>query len=77
MQVLQPLDWVALAVFLASWLAYSWLVDFSPWRERTLTAAMNRQRRLRRPLHNRSHAAKANRITMRLNNPQRHHWKKS
>jgi uncharacterized membrane protein len=45
MSILQPLDWIALAVFAASWLFYAWLVDFSPWRERTLTAAMNRQRR--------------------------------
>ena len=46
MSILQPLDWIALAVFVVSWLAYGWLVDFSPWREKTLTAAMNRQRRL-------------------------------
>jgi uncharacterized membrane protein len=46
MSIFEPLDWIALAVFVASWLAYGWLVDFSPWRERTLTAAMNRQRRL-------------------------------
>jgi uncharacterized membrane protein len=46
MPIFQPLDWIALAVFAASWVAYSWLVDFSPWREKTLTAAMNRQRRL-------------------------------
>lgn len=39
------LDWIALAVFAASWLGYSWLVDFSPWRHRSLTAAMDRQRR--------------------------------
>jgi uncharacterized membrane protein len=45
MSTLQPLDWIALAVFVACWLGYSWLVDFSPWRDRTLTAAMNRQRR--------------------------------
>lgn len=38
-------DLVALAVFAASWFGYSWLVDMSPWRDRTLTAAMNRQRR--------------------------------
>jgi uncharacterized membrane protein len=43
---MEPLDWIALAVFIASWLFYSWLVDFSPWRDRTLTAAMNRQRRV-------------------------------
>jgi uncharacterized membrane protein len=45
MSTLQPLDWIALAVFVASWVGYSWLVDFSPWRDRTLTAAMDRQRR--------------------------------
>ena len=39
-----PLDWLALAVFVASWAAYSWLVDYSPWRDRTLTAVMDRQR---------------------------------
>ena len=46
MPIFLPLDWIALAVFAASWLAYGWLVDFSPWRDKTLTAAMNRQRRL-------------------------------
>jgi len=46
MPIVEPLDWIALAVFVASWTAYGWLVDFSPWREKTLTAAMNRQRRL-------------------------------
>jgi len=46
MALLSTLDWISLAVFLGSWLAYSWLVDFSPWRERTLTAMMNRQRRV-------------------------------
>jgi uncharacterized membrane protein len=44
MSILQPLDWIALAVFVASWLFYSWLVDLSPWHERTLNAAMNRHR---------------------------------
>ena len=44
MAFLSTLDWIALAVFVLSWLAYSWLVDLSPWRDRTLTAAMNRQR---------------------------------
>jgi uncharacterized membrane protein len=29
-----------------SWAGYSWLVDMSPWRGRTPTAAMNRQRRI-------------------------------
>ncbi len=42
----QPLDWIALAVFAVSWVGYSWLVDMSPWRGRTLTAAMDRQRRM-------------------------------
>ncbi len=45
MSTFQPIDWIALAVFAASWFGYSWLVDFSPWRHRTLTAAMDRQRR--------------------------------
>ena len=40
------LDWVALAVFVICWSGYSWLVDHSPWRERTLTVAMDRQRRV-------------------------------
>jgi uncharacterized membrane protein len=44
MQIFTPLDWLALAVFVASWAAYSWLVDYSPWRDRTLTAVMDRQR---------------------------------
>src|SRR3954452_16885465 len=46
MPIFVPLDWIALAAFAASWLGYGWFVDFSPWREKTLTAAMNRQRRL-------------------------------
>lgn len=46
MPIFQPLDWIAIAVFVLSWIGYSWLVDFSPWRERTLTAAMDRQRRI-------------------------------
>ncbi len=44
MSTFSPMDWIALAVFALSWAGYSWLVDMSPWRERTLTAAMNRQR---------------------------------
>jgi uncharacterized membrane protein len=44
MPIFHPLDWIALAVFVASWVGYSWLVDFSPWRHRSLTAAMDRQR---------------------------------
>ena len=38
-------DLVAAGVFVLSWGFYAWLVDFSPWRDRTLTAAMNAQRR--------------------------------
>lgn len=45
MAIFQPIDWLAIAAFALSWLLYTWLVDYSPWRERTLTAAMNRQRR--------------------------------
>jgi uncharacterized membrane protein len=41
----QPLDWIALTVFAVSWVGYSWLVDMSPWRDRSLTAAMDGQRR--------------------------------
>lgn len=41
---LAPIDWIAVAVFALSWIGYAWLVDFSPWRERTLTAAMDKQR---------------------------------
>jgi uncharacterized membrane protein len=46
MSAFRLIDWVALAVFVASWAGYSWLVDMSPWRGRSLTAAMDRQRRL-------------------------------
>ena len=46
MAILSPLDWVALAVFVICWFGYSWLVDHSPWRERTLTVAMDRQRHI-------------------------------
>jgi uncharacterized membrane protein len=45
MTLFHPLDWIALAVFVFGWALYSWLVDFSPWRERTLTAVMQRQRK--------------------------------
>lgn len=38
------IDWLALAFFVLSWTGYSWLVDYSRWRERTLTAVMNAQR---------------------------------
>lgn len=44
MPSLAPIDWIAAAIFVLSWAGYAWLVDFSRWRERTLTAAMNRQR---------------------------------
>lgn len=37
-------DWAALAVFIVSWLGYTWLVDYSRWRDRALTTLMNRQR---------------------------------
>ena len=46
MAILSTFDWVALAVFGVCWFGYAWLVDFSPWRDRTLTVAMDRQRRL-------------------------------
>lgn len=45
MQIFSPLDWTAIVVFLASWAGYAWLVDFSPWRDRTLSAAMDGHRR--------------------------------
>lgn len=45
MAAFQLIDWIALAFFAACWMFYSWLVDMSPWRHRTLTAAMDRQRR--------------------------------
>lgn len=45
MPIFTTLDWIAVAWFALNWAAYSWLVDFSPWRERTLSAAMNAQRR--------------------------------
>ena len=44
MAILAPLDWLVLAVFVLCWFGYAWLVDYSPWRERTLTAVMDRQR---------------------------------
>lgn len=44
MPIFSPVDWIAIAVFAAGWAFYSWLMDQSPWRDRTLTAAMNRQR---------------------------------
>lgn len=45
MPIFTILDWIAIACFVFSWAGYAWLVDFSPWRERTLTFAMNAQRR--------------------------------
>ena len=45
MQYFGIVDLVAAGVFVMSWGFYAWLVDFSPWRNRTLTAAMNAQRR--------------------------------
>ena len=39
------LDWIAIACFVVSWAGYAWLVDVSRWRDRTLTALMNKQRR--------------------------------
>ena len=38
------LDLGAVAWFLVGWIAFSWLTESSPWRHRTLTFAMNRQR---------------------------------
>lgn len=45
MQDFGSVDLVAAAVFALSWGGYAWLVDVSRWRERTLTTAMNTQRR--------------------------------
>ena len=45
MLMFAPLDWAAIAIFVLSWATYTWLIDFSPWRHRTLTAAMDKQRR--------------------------------
>lgn len=44
MWTFHALDWIALAVFTASWAGYTWLVDLSRWRKLTLTAAMDRER---------------------------------
>ena len=38
------LDLGAVVWFLVGWIAFSWLTESSPWRHRTLTFAMNRQR---------------------------------
>ena len=45
MLMFAPLDWAAIAIFVLSWATYTWLIDYSPWRHRTLTAAMDAQRR--------------------------------
>jgi uncharacterized membrane protein len=45
MPIFNVADWIAVACFAVNWAGYAWLVDVSPWRERTLTAAMNEQRR--------------------------------
>ena len=39
------IDWTAASGFLLSWVGLSWLLDHSPWRDKTLSAAMNRHRR--------------------------------
>jgi uncharacterized membrane protein len=39
-------DIIGLAGFLAAWIGYSLAVDRGPWQDRTLTAAMDRQRRV-------------------------------
>ncbi len=38
-------DLGALVFFVSCWLFFAWLVDFSPWREMTLSHAMNARRR--------------------------------
>ena len=38
------IDWIALGWFVLCPVAISWLVDHSPWRNRTLTAGINRHR---------------------------------
>lgn len=38
------IDWIALGWFVLCPVAISWLVDHSPWRDRTLTAGINRHR---------------------------------
>jgi uncharacterized membrane protein len=45
MPIFAPIDWLAAVVFALSWASYGWLVDVSRWRDRTLTAAMDKQRR--------------------------------
>ena len=35
----------ALAFFLVIWIGFAWIVEYSPWRERTLSHAMNARRR--------------------------------
>jgi uncharacterized membrane protein len=46
MPLFEPLDWIAIVAFVLGWLFYTWLVDYSPLRARTLTVAMDGQRRL-------------------------------
>jgi uncharacterized membrane protein len=41
----ETIDGIAAAFFVLCWAGYSWLVDYSPFRQRSLTAAMNAQRR--------------------------------
>ena len=41
----ETIDGIAAAFFVLCWAGYSWLVDYSPFRYRSLTAAMNAQRR--------------------------------
>jgi uncharacterized membrane protein len=45
MPIFNVLDWVAVLAFVLSWGCYAWLIDHSRFRNRTLTAAMNNQRR--------------------------------
>ncbi len=42
--VLSDWDGIALATFLVCWLGYTTLADRGPWRDRSITAAMNRHR---------------------------------
>jgi uncharacterized membrane protein len=45
MPIFEAIDGIAAIFFVLCWAAYSWLVDHSPWRHGSLTAAMNAQRR--------------------------------
>jgi len=42
--IFQLIDWMALAWFVLCPCGITWLVDHSPWRDRTLTAGINRHR---------------------------------